>query len=140
MDAHAYYEASHHIHFLARNFQTTTTFNTYRFPFQSASNGHFTRTHKYVPSSEIASSNLGAGSTDCHPKVPSILSNMVDAREESGVVYQTTLQKRCFELWGDSLVMDWTHGSNYLGYPLGKTHRYVVQYRSTVLLSALFDI
>ncbi|ETP12009.1 hypothetical protein F441_12553 [Phytophthora nicotianae CJ01A1] len=44
MDAHAYYEASHHIHFLARKFQTTTTFNTKReFPSQSASNEHFVR-------------------------------------------------------------------------------------------------
>ncbi|ETP38984.1 hypothetical protein, variant [Phytophthora nicotianae P10297] len=35
------------------------------------------------------------------------------------IAMQTSLQKKCFEQWGDSLVMDWTHGTNNLGYHLG---------------------
>ncbi|GMF51831.1 unnamed protein product [Phytophthora fragariaefolia] len=35
------------------------------------------------------------------------------------IAMQTAVQKSCFKQWGDSLVMDWTHGTNNLGYHLG---------------------
>ncbi|EGZ25654.1 hypothetical protein PHYSODRAFT_484085, partial [Phytophthora sojae] len=35
------------------------------------------------------------------------------------IAMQTAVQKACFKQWGDSLVMDWTHGTNNLGYHLG---------------------
>ncbi|KAE9172750.1 hypothetical protein PF004_g27181 [Phytophthora fragariae] len=35
------------------------------------------------------------------------------------IAIQTWIQKQCFLEWGDSLVMDWTHGTNNLGYHLG---------------------
>ncbi|EGZ20035.1 hypothetical protein PHYSODRAFT_411015, partial [Phytophthora sojae] len=34
------------------------------------------------------------------------------------IAMQTAVQKACFKQWGDSLVMDWTHGTNNLGYHL----------------------
>lgn len=37
-----------------------------------------------------------------------------------GVVLQSKAPKQCIDLWGDCLVMDWTHGTNNLGYHLGK--------------------
>ncbi|KAK1929226.1 Zinc finger SWIM domain-containing protein 3 [Phytophthora citrophthora] len=36
-----------------------------------------------------------------------------------GVVMQTKVQKMMFERWGDTLAMDFTHGTNNLGYHLG---------------------
>ncbi|POM65557.1 Hypothetical protein PHPALM_18705 [Phytophthora palmivora] len=36
-----------------------------------------------------------------------------------GVVMQTKVQKMMFERWGETLVMDFTHGTNNLGYHLG---------------------
>ncbi|POM78914.1 LOW QUALITY PROTEIN: Hypothetical protein PHPALM_3505 [Phytophthora palmivora] len=35
------------------------------------------------------------------------------------IAMQTAVQKTCFQQWGDTLVMDWTHGTNNLGYHLG---------------------
>lgn len=35
-----------------------------------------------------------------------------------GIVMQSAQQKLCFELWGECLVMDWTHGSNNIGYQM----------------------
>jgi hypothetical protein len=35
------------------------------------------------------------------------------------IAMQTWIQKQCFVEWGDALVMDWTHGTNNLGYHLG---------------------
>ncbi|POM81601.1 Hypothetical protein PHPALM_403 [Phytophthora palmivora] len=35
------------------------------------------------------------------------------------IAFQTSIQKKCFIQWGDTLVMDWTHGTNNLGYHLG---------------------
>ncbi|KAF1318594.1 Zinc finger swim domain-containing protein 3, partial [Globisporangium splendens] len=35
------------------------------------------------------------------------------------VVLQTSVQKAMFEQWGQTLSMDWTHGTNNLGYHLG---------------------
>jgi hypothetical protein len=32
------------------------------------------------------------------------------------IALQTWIQKQCFVEWGDALVMDWTHGTNNLGY------------------------
>ncbi|GMF16235.1 unnamed protein product [Phytophthora fragariaefolia] len=34
------------------------------------------------------------------------------------IAMQTSIQKACFEQWGDTLVMDWTHGTNNLVYHL----------------------
>ncbi|GMF29292.1 unnamed protein product [Phytophthora fragariaefolia] len=34
------------------------------------------------------------------------------------IAMQTSIQKACFEQWRDTLVMDWTHGTNNLGYHL----------------------
>ncbi|KAG3059407.1 hypothetical protein PI125_g25059 [Phytophthora idaei] len=34
------------------------------------------------------------------------------------IAIQTSIQKKCFFQWGDTLVMDWTHGTNNLGYHL----------------------
>lgn len=31
------------------------------------------------------------------------------------------IQKRIFRKWGECLVMDWTHGTNNLGYHLGES-------------------
>ncbi|EGZ08513.1 hypothetical protein PHYSODRAFT_415403, partial [Phytophthora sojae] len=36
-----------------------------------------------------------------------------------GIVMQTKVQKLMFERWGDTLTMDFTHGTNNLGYHLG---------------------
>lgn len=36
-----------------------------------------------------------------------------------GVVMQTKIQKMMFERWGETLAMDFTHGTNNLGYHLG---------------------
>ncbi|KAE9333284.1 hypothetical protein PF008_g14519 [Phytophthora fragariae] len=36
-----------------------------------------------------------------------------------GVVIQTAAQKVCFEHWGQTLAMDWTHSTNNLGFHLG---------------------
>jgi hypothetical protein len=38
----------------------------------------------------------------------------------TGFVYQTSLQKKIFELWGQNIVLDWTHNTNNIGYYLGK--------------------
>ncbi|ETN16741.1 hypothetical protein PPTG_21772 [Phytophthora nicotianae INRA-310] len=35
-----------------------------------------------------------------------------------GVVIQTKVQKLMFERWGETLAMDFTHGTNNLGYHL----------------------
>lgn len=35
------------------------------------------------------------------------------------IAMQTATQKKCFCQWGDTLFMDWTHGTNNLGYNLG---------------------
>ncbi|KAG2822633.1 hypothetical protein PC129_g10012 [Phytophthora cactorum] len=37
----------------------------------------------------------------------------------SGIAMQTKVQKLMFERWGETLVMDFTHGTNNLGYHLG---------------------
>lgn len=37
-----------------------------------------------------------------------------------GIVFQTRAQKLCMEEWGECLVMNWTHGTNNLGYHLGE--------------------
>ncbi|KAF1790965.1 MULE transposase domain [Phytophthora cactorum] len=34
------------------------------------------------------------------------------------IAIQTSIQKKYFFQWGDTLVMDWTHGTNNLGYHL----------------------
>eukprot|EP00644_Phytophthora_capsici_P018331 jgi/Phyca11/131867/e_gw1.119.35.1 len=44
----------------------------------------------------------------------------------SGVVMQTKLQKLMFQQWGETLVMDFTHGTNNLGYHLGAYCRIIV--------------
>ncbi|KAG3234544.1 hypothetical protein PI124_g20403 [Phytophthora idaei] len=36
-----------------------------------------------------------------------------------GIVMQTKVQKLMFERWGETLAMDFTHGTNSLGYHLG---------------------
>ncbi|EGZ18485.1 hypothetical protein PHYSODRAFT_412016, partial [Phytophthora sojae] len=36
-----------------------------------------------------------------------------------GIVMQTKVQKLIFERWGDALTIDFTHGTNNLGYHLG---------------------
>lgn len=41
------------------------------------------------------------------------------------IAMQSSIQKTCFETWGDSLVMDWTHGTNNLGYHLGMSNSVV---------------
>lgn len=38
----------------------------------------------------------------------------------SAIVIQTAMQKAIFAKWGESLLMDWTHSTNNLGYHLGK--------------------
>ncbi|KAF1788308.1 hypothetical protein GQ600_1470 [Phytophthora cactorum] len=38
----------------------------------------------------------------------------------SGVVIKTSIQKLAFERWGETLCMDWTYGTNNLGFHLGK--------------------
>ncbi|KAG4038312.1 hypothetical protein PC123_g26124 [Phytophthora cactorum] len=35
------------------------------------------------------------------------------------IAIQTSIQKKYFFQWGDTLVMDWTHGTNNMGYHLG---------------------
>ncbi|OWY98163.1 Serine protease [Phytophthora megakarya] len=35
------------------------------------------------------------------------------------IAMQINIQKKCFRQWDDTLVMDWTHGTNNLGYHLG---------------------
>lgn len=37
-----------------------------------------------------------------------------------GIVLQSSIQKRCFDEWGDCVVMDWTHGTNNLGFHMGE--------------------
>lgn len=37
----------------------------------------------------------------------------------SGVALQTRVQREMFQLWGDSLVQDWTHNTNNLGLHMG---------------------
>ncbi|EGZ18407.1 hypothetical protein PHYSODRAFT_499306 [Phytophthora sojae] len=37
-----------------------------------------------------------------------------------GIIMQSAAQKKCFQEWGDCLLMDRTHGTNNLGYHLGK--------------------
>ncbi|GMF20553.1 unnamed protein product [Phytophthora fragariaefolia] len=37
-----------------------------------------------------------------------------------GVVMQTAVQKIAFQQWGDTLCMDWTYGTNNLGFHLGR--------------------
>ncbi|POM74009.1 protease, Reverse transcriptase, ribonuclease H, integrase [Phytophthora palmivora] len=39
------------------------------------------------------------------------------------IMIQTTVQKPCFQQWGDTLGMDWTHGTNNLRYHLGSPQR-----------------
>lgn len=36
-----------------------------------------------------------------------------------GAIMQTKVQKMMFERWGETLTMDFTHGTNNLGYHLG---------------------
>ena len=36
-----------------------------------------------------------------------------------GLVLQTGMQRAMFQRWGDSLIMDWTHNTNNLGFYLG---------------------
>ena len=36
-----------------------------------------------------------------------------------GIVLQTRMQKEFFKEWGESIVMDWTHGTNNLGFHMG---------------------
>lgn len=36
-----------------------------------------------------------------------------------GLVLQSAAQKACFGEWGDTLVMDWTHSTNNIGFHLG---------------------
>ncbi|KAH7465586.1 uncharacterized protein KRP23_12126 [Phytophthora ramorum] len=37
-----------------------------------------------------------------------------------GIIMQTTVQKLMFQRWGETLAMDFTHGTNNLGVSLGK--------------------
>ncbi|ETL41116.1 hypothetical protein F441_08049 [Phytophthora nicotianae CJ01A1] len=37
----------------------------------------------------------------------------------SGVVIQSAVQRLAFERWGESLCMDWTYGTNNVGFHLG---------------------
>ncbi|KAE8985517.1 hypothetical protein PF011_g20357 [Phytophthora fragariae] len=46
-----------------------------------------------------------------------VLQDQVDIT--CGVVMQTKVQKMMFEQWGETLAMDFTHGTNNLGYHLG---------------------
>jgi hypothetical protein len=46
-----------------------------------------------------------------------VLQDQMDAT--CGVVMQTKVQKLMFERWGETLAMDFTHGTNNLGYHLG---------------------
>ena len=36
-----------------------------------------------------------------------------------GFEYQSAAQKKVMELWGQNLVLDWTHNTNNIGYYLG---------------------
>lgn len=38
-----------------------------------------------------------------------------------GVVLQSAIQKATFQRWGDTLIMDWTHKTNNVGYYLGES-------------------
>ncbi|KAG6958540.1 hypothetical protein JG687_00009326 [Phytophthora cactorum] len=40
-----------------------------------------------------------------------------------GIVIQTSVQKLCFEHWGQTLAMDWTHSTNNLGFHLENLNR-----------------
>lgn len=50
---------------------------------------------------------------------------LVVRNEEDGVMEALVLisdvQKSIYKLWGDVLVMDWTHHTNNIGYQLGKS-------------------
>jgi hypothetical protein len=35
------------------------------------------------------------------------------------IATQSSIQKECFRAWGECIVMDWTHGTNNLGFHLG---------------------
>jgi len=37
-----------------------------------------------------------------------------------GIVLQSAAQKAIFQQWGESLVLDWTHNTNNLGFYLGE--------------------
>jgi hypothetical protein len=37
-----------------------------------------------------------------------------------GIVLQNSAQKEIFRRWGDTLVLDWTHNTNNIGFYLGK--------------------
>ncbi|KAF1794586.1 hypothetical protein GQ600_24003 [Phytophthora cactorum] len=47
----------------------------------------------------------------------------------SGIDMQTKVQKLMFERWGETLVMDFTHGTNNLGYQLAATCKRCQVYR-----------
>jgi hypothetical protein len=49
-----------------------------------------------------------------------------------GIVIQTLAQKKCFEEWGECLVMDWTHATNNIGYHLGTLSRQIWRLYSTM--------
>jgi hypothetical protein len=37
----------------------------------------------------------------------------------TGLALQTSIQRAMFDRWGDNLLLDWTHGTNNIGYYLG---------------------
>ncbi|KAG2809407.1 hypothetical protein PC111_g16061 [Phytophthora cactorum] len=45
-----------------------------------------------------------------------------------GIVIQTSAQKLCFEHWGQTLAMDWTHSTNNLGFHLGNLSNNMFNY------------
>jgi hypothetical protein len=41
-----------------------------------------------------------------------------------GIVLQNAAQKEVFKRWGDTLVLDWTHNTNNIGFYLGKLRNF----------------
>jgi hypothetical protein len=52
-----------------------------------------------------------------------------------GIVLQNAAQKEMFRRWADTLVQDWTHNTNTLGFYLGKLRNFLAR-RSIWLTNA----
>lgn len=61
----------------------------------------------------------------------------------TGIVLQTKVQKLMFERWGETLAMDFTHGTNNLGYHLGAYSygccNFILMYNNLIYLKLLYD-
>ena len=53
------------------------------------------------------------------------------------VIFQTAMQKEFFRRWGDALVLDWTHGTNTLGFQLGKPSQTDCEYEADAATTLL---